>query len=78
MTAHEAPEPSPTAGVGDVAAVGDAVRDIATDRVGRVMGREGPYVRLRPLAGGREWDAEPAHLRPMSQSELLPRSRRAR
>lgn len=86
MTAHEAREPSPAARVGDVAAVGDAVRDIATDRVGRVMGREGPYVQLRPLAGGREWDAEPAHLRPMSQSELLSallaelnaRSRRAR
>ncbi|MDK1472163.1 hypothetical protein QNO07_01775 [Streptomyces sp. 549] len=52
-------------------ALGDAVRDIATDRVGRVTGREGRRVRLRPLADGREWDAEACHLRPMGQSELL-------
>ncbi|GAB3950187.1 hypothetical protein [Streptomyces sparsus] len=65
------PRERSTPSIGDVASVGDAVRDIASERVGRVMGREGPYVQLRPLAGGREWDAEPGDLRPMSQSELL-------
>ncbi|MCK1797466.1 hypothetical protein MTQ01_15830 [Streptomyces sp. XM4193] len=55
----------------DVAVVGEVVRDLARERVGRVMGREGPYVQLRPLGGGREWDAEPRELRPMSRTEVL-------
>ncbi|MBU7596407.1 hypothetical protein JGS22_001810 [Streptomyces sp. P38-E01] len=38
---------------------------------GRVVGREGSYVQLRPLGGGREWDAEPRELRAMSQTEVL-------
>ncbi|MGY0070326.1 hypothetical protein ACWZEH_26800 [Streptomyces sp. QTS137] len=50
---------------------GAAVRDTARGRVGRVMGHVGPYVRLRPLAGGREWDADPAHLHRLTPSELL-------
>ncbi|MGX6744313.1 hypothetical protein [Streptomyces peucetius] len=51
--------------------VGVAVHDSAHDRIGRVMGHEGPYVQVRPLAGGREWDAEPDHLRALTQDELL-------
>lgn len=51
--------------------VGAAVRDTARDRVGRVMGHEGPYLQLRPLGGGREWDADPRHVRTLSQDELL-------
>ncbi|MGV9878046.1 hypothetical protein [Streptomyces sp. NPDC003006] len=51
--------------------VGEAVHDSGRDRVGRVMGHEGPYVQLRPLAGGREWDADPGHLRVLTQNELL-------
>ncbi|MFI9582725.1 hypothetical protein ACIHCQ_12940 [Streptomyces sp. NPDC052236] len=51
--------------------LGEAVHDAARDRIGRVMGREGRYVQLRPLAGGREWDADPGHLRPLTQDELL-------
>ncbi|MFJ2716741.1 hypothetical protein [Streptomyces sp. NPDC087437] len=35
------------------------------------MGHTGPYVQLRPLAGGREWDAHPHHLRPLTPSQLL-------
>jgi hypothetical protein len=50
---------------------GEAVRDTARDRVGRVMGHVGPYLRLRPPGGGREWDAEPRHVRTLSQDELL-------
>ncbi|MER7052717.1 hypothetical protein [Streptomyces sp. NPDC000351] len=56
---------------GEVPAVGEAVRDTARDRVGRVMGHEGPYVQVRPLGGGREWDADPCHVRTLGQDELL-------
>ncbi|MFC9287186.1 hypothetical protein [Streptomyces sp. NPDC057052] len=52
-------------------AVGEAVRDTVRDRVGRVTGHEGPYVRVRPLGGGREWDADPGRLRALTQDELL-------
>lgn len=51
--------------------VGAAVRDGDSGRVGLVMGHEGPYLQLRPLGGGREWDADPAHLRPLGPAELL-------
>nr|WP_245873831.1 hypothetical protein [Streptomyces phaeoluteigriseus] len=51
--------------------VGEAVHDSARDRVGRVMGHVGAYLRLRPLTGGREWDAEPGHLRRLTPAELL-------
>jgi hypothetical protein len=51
--------------------VGTAVRDTARDQVGLVMGHEGPYVQLRPLGGGREWDADPKRVEPLSPAELL-------
>ncbi|MFE4540522.1 hypothetical protein ACFRKB_36575 [Streptomyces scopuliridis] len=51
--------------------VGESVHDTARDRVGRVIGNEGPYIQLRPLAGGREWDADPDHLRTLTPAELL-------
>ncbi|THA27513.1 hypothetical protein E4198_04230 [Streptomyces sp. RKND-216] len=51
--------------------VGEAVHDAARDRVGRVMAHDGPYLQLRPLAGGREWDAAPETVRPLTQSELI-------
>ncbi|MFD8341687.1 MULTISPECIES: hypothetical protein [Streptomyces] len=35
------------------------------------MGHEGPYLQLRPLGGGREWDADPARLRLLGPAELL-------
>ncbi|MPY61748.1 hypothetical protein FNH08_32765 [Streptomyces spongiae] len=35
------------------------------------MGHEGPYLQLRPLSGGREWDAAPDHVRPLTPEELL-------
>jgi hypothetical protein len=55
----------------EVPAVGEAVRDTARERVGRVMGHEGPYLQVRPFGGGREWDADPHHVRTLSQDELL-------
>ncbi|MEU1228376.1 hypothetical protein [Streptomyces sp. NPDC005828] len=51
--------------------VGATVLDTTSNRVGRVMGAEGPYLQLRPLAGGREWDAVPADLHPLTGAELL-------
>ncbi|WP_107097732.1 hypothetical protein [Streptomyces sp. WMMB 322] len=35
------------------------------------MGHEGPYLQLRPLSGGREWDADPNSIQPLSPAELL-------
>ncbi|MEU1041489.1 hypothetical protein ACFYP4_02080 [Streptomyces sp. NPDC005551] len=60
-----------TEGGNDVPGVGEAVRDTVRDRVGRVMGHEGPCLQLRPLGGGLEWDADPRHVRTLSQAELL-------
>lgn len=50
---------------------GEMAKDTATGRVGRVMGHEGPYYQLRPLNGGREWDADPEALEPACQSDAL-------
>ncbi|MFE7615635.1 hypothetical protein [Streptomyces sp. NPDC057496] len=33
------------------------------DRVGEFRGVSGPYWSLRPVCGGMEWEAEPAHVR---------------
>lgn len=51
--------------------VGDIVRDTRRNRTGKVMGHEGPYVQLRPIGGGREWDAEPGTLRTLTTAEAL-------
>lgn len=51
--------------------VGAAVHDSGRDRIGRGVGHVGPYIQLRPLAGGREWDADPDHLRILTPAELL-------
>ena len=51
--------------------VGDTVRDAVSGRVGKVMGFVGPYVQLRPIGGGREWDVRRDRLRPVSRSEAL-------
>lgn len=51
--------------------VGDTVEDTGRRRIGKVMGSDGPYVQLRPIGGGREWDAEPSKLRPLTKGEAL-------
>ena len=51
--------------------IGDNVEDTASRGVGRVMGFEGPFVRLRPIGGGREWDAGPGNLRLLTVHEAL-------
>lgn len=45
---------------------GDIVEDVGLERVGQVMAFEDGHVQLRPVGGGREWDAEPGDLRPAS------------
>lgn len=52
-------------------AFGETVRDTANDRIGVVMDHHGPYLQLRPLGGGCEWDADPARVELLSQAELL-------
>ncbi|MBW1602718.1 hypothetical protein JJV70_11475 [Streptomyces sp. JJ66] len=47
------------------------VRDRASDRIGVVMGNVGPYVQLRPLSGGREWDVHPDDVRELTAPEVL-------
>ncbi|MFF1689290.1 hypothetical protein [Streptomyces sp. NPDC058254] len=49
--------------------IGALVVDTKTDKLGRVMGRVGIHVQLRAPGGGREWDADPAHLRSANEGE---------
>jgi hypothetical protein len=50
---------------------GALVVDTGTNKLGYVMGHEGPYVQLRPVTGGREWDADPSRVRPATEDERL-------
>ncbi|MEV0639575.1 hypothetical protein AB0I77_32510 [Streptomyces sp. NPDC050619] len=45
--------------------------DKRSGQVGVVMGHAGPYVQLRPLKGGREWDVPPTEIRHPTQAEEL-------
>lgn len=40
-------------------------------RVGEFRGAAGPYWWLRPMRGGREWEAEPQDVRPANAEERL-------
>lgn len=51
--------------------VGTVVVDECSQRVGEVRDREGAYVQLRPLRGGREWDADPSRVRVATPAERL-------
>ncbi|MEW2162875.1 hypothetical protein AB0912_07725 [Streptomyces sp. NPDC007084] len=48
---------------------GTLVVDTETNKLGYVMGHVGPGVQLRPVTGGREWDADPAHIRRATDEE---------
>ncbi|MDX2606609.1 hypothetical protein [Streptomyces caniscabiei] len=39
--------------------------------MGEYRDRVGPYAMLRPVGGGREWEADPATLRPATPAERL-------
>ncbi|SOD76559.1 hypothetical protein SAMN06272781_4409 [Streptomyces sp. 1222.2] len=45
--------------------------DVRDGRLGEVMGREGGYVQLRPVGGGREWDCPPDTLREAAPGVVL-------
>jgi hypothetical protein len=40
----------------------EVVIDASRNKLGEVMGMEGPYYQLRPIGGGREWDVSPEHV----------------
>ncbi len=50
---------------------GTIVHDPRTGRVGEYRGQAGPYAMLRPVGGGREWEADPALIRPATPEERL-------
>ncbi|MFC4504830.1 MULTISPECIES: hypothetical protein [Streptomyces] len=50
---------------------GTLLYDPATDMVGEYRDSSGPYAMLRPVGGGREWQADPAALRPATDRERL-------
>jgi hypothetical protein len=50
---------------------GALVYDPVARKVGEYRGETGPYAMLRPVGGGREWEADPARIRPPSREERL-------
>lgn len=56
---------------------GTIVYDPRTRKVGEYRDRTGPFAMLRPLGGGREWEADPALIRPATPEERLSASVRA-
>lgn len=62
----------------DLPELGALVVDTSrADRVGEFRGVAGTRWSLRPVGGGREWEAEPGHVRPALLMEQL-RARTAR
>ena len=56
---------------GEILSTGSFAIDTRTNRIGQVMGREGPYVQLRPPTGGRDWDVPLTALRAARTAEEL-------
>lgn len=50
---------------------GTLLYDTATDQVGEYRDQSGPYAMLRPVGGGREWQAHPSTLRAATDRERL-------
>ncbi|MFC5720017.1 hypothetical protein ACFP1Z_07525 [Streptomyces gamaensis] len=50
---------------------GTLVLDSQTGKVGEVMDHQGPRLQLRPPGGGREWEADPGAVRPLTDAEQL-------
>ncbi|WP_330166879.1 hypothetical protein [Streptomyces sp. HB2AG] len=67
----EAGERLPAPGGAGRLPVGTLAVDTARDRVGVVMDHVGGRVNLRPLGGGREWDADPGRVRPADRADEL-------
>ncbi len=45
--------------------------DPVTCQVGEYQDKAGPYAMLRPVGGGREWEADPEQIRPATPAERL-------
>ncbi|MFE1749500.1 hypothetical protein ACFW88_02910 [Streptomyces anandii] len=56
---------------GETPAIGGYAVDVRDGRIGEVMGREGGYVQLRPVGGGREWGCPPGELGEAAPGEVL-------
>jgi hypothetical protein len=56
---------------GVVLMAGNMVYDPVTRKVGEYQVTAGPYAMLRPVGGGREWQADPAQIRPATVAERL-------
>ncbi len=56
---------------------GALVYDAVAERVGTYQAKAGPYLLLRPVGGGREWEADPARVRPATQRERVSAELRA-
>ncbi|MFD5567539.1 hypothetical protein [Streptomyces cadmiisoli] len=51
--------------------IGELAKDTARGRIGVVMGEVGGRVQIRPINGGKEWDAMPDDVVPTSGREEL-------
>ncbi|CAM5318522.1 hypothetical protein GCM10010329_74310 [Streptomyces spiroverticillatus] len=51
--------------------LGSYVVDLTSARVGRVVAKVGRLLRLTPVGGGREWNADEGDVRPATASERL-------
>ncbi|MBK3633349.1 hypothetical protein JHN52_10375 [Streptomyces sp. MBT97] len=51
--------------------VGEVAMDSASGRIGVVMGEIGGRVQMRPVRGGREWDAMPGGVVALSACDEL-------
>ncbi|MGW4987147.1 hypothetical protein ACWEQ3_05800 [Streptomyces mirabilis] len=51
--------------------VGELAKDSARGRIGVVMGEIGGRVQIRPIRGGKEWDAMPDNVVALSAREEL-------
>ncbi|MFB1046760.1 hypothetical protein [Streptomyces chrestomyceticus] len=56
---------------GSVPGTGSLVYDTVQLRLGQVVDHLGAFVQLRPPGGGREWEADPGSLRPLTPCEAL-------
>ncbi|MFF6775782.1 hypothetical protein ACFY8W_19750 [Streptomyces sp. NPDC012637] len=50
---------------------GDYLFDLVARKVGEYRGQAGPYAMLRPVGGGREWQADPERVRPATRDERI-------
>lgn len=65
MLVHMASNQQTRAGIGELA------KDTTRNRIGVVMGEVGGRVQMRPIGGGKEWDAVPDKVKPPSAREEL-------